>query len=100
MADGVETGAILNNMMAIVIDPARMATGEEPIATATERMIEWVKSATAGEGTPAVLTPGEPEQINRARLGTRLEIDPTTWGEIGKAALRIGLTADALPRAV
>ena len=98
VADQTEAGAILNNMLAIIIDPARMATRDEPIAAATDRMIAWVKSAAAAEGVSEVLTPGEPEQANRERLGTRLEIDPTTWGEIGKAALSLGIGAEAIPR--
>lgn len=98
VADQTEHGAILNNMMALVIDPARMATGEEPIEAATDRMIDWVKSAAAADGVAEVLTPGEPEQANRARLAGRLEIDPTTWGEIGKAAQVIGIADGEVPR--
>ena len=98
VADKQEAGAILNNMMAIVIDPARMATGDEPIEAATDRMIDWVKSAASADGVAAVLTPGEPEQLNRARLGHRLEIDPTTWADIVKAAATMGLGESELPR--
>jgi hydroxycarboxylate dehydrogenase B len=97
VADQDESGAILNNMMAIIIDPARMATGDETIEAATGRMIEFVKSAAPAEGVAAVLTPGEPEQMNRARLGPTMEIDPTTWASIGKAALSIGLTPADVP---
>jgi uncharacterized oxidoreductase len=98
VADQTEAGAILNNMMAIVIDPARMATGDEPITVATDRMIAWVKSAAAAEGVAEVLTPGEPEQMNRARLGSRIEIDRTTWGEIAKAAARLGIGEASVPK--
>ncbi len=98
VADQSEAGAILNNMTALVIDPRRMAVGEEPIEAATDRMVAWVKSAAAADGVAAVLTPGEPEQANRARLGTLVEIDPTTWGDICKAALRMGLSEADLPR--
>lgn len=97
VADQTEAGAILNNMMAIVIDPARMATGEEPITSATDRMIAWVKSAAAAEGVAEVLTPGEPEQMIRARLGGRIEIDSTTWQDIGKAAAKLGIDAKSIP---
>lgn len=100
VADEVESGAILNNMMAIVIDPARMATGDETIEAATDRMIGFVKSAATAQDVPEVLTPGEPEQRNRARLGSRLEIDPTTWSEIAKAAISIGIPAADVPRAL
>lgn len=100
VADRAEAGAILNNMTALVIDPKRMMVGDEPIEQATDRMVAWVKSAAAADGVDAVLTPGEPEQANRARLGAMLEIDPTTWGDICKAAARIGLSEAELPRPV
>lgn len=99
VADHTEAGAILNNMMMIVIDPARMATAEEPAAAYAERMIAWVKSAAPAEGVRAVLTPGEPEQLNRTRLGDRIEIDSTTWGDIAKAAAKLGIAEADLPRA-
>lgn len=98
VSDQAEAGAILNNMMALVIDPARMATGGEPVAAATDRMVAWVKSAAAAEGVAEVLTPGEPEQRNRARLAGRLEIDSTTWGEIVRAAGKMGLAEGDAPR--
>lgn len=98
VADRHEAGAILNNMMAIVIDPARMATGDEPLAVATDRMIAWVKSAAVAEGVAEVLTPGEPEQANRTRLGKRIEIDPTTWEAIGQASAKLGIGDNEIPR--
>lgn len=99
VADREEAGAILNNMTAIVIDPKRMAVGDEPIEAATDRMIAWVKSAAAADGVAEVLTPGEPEQKNRARLGDRIEIDPATWDDILKAAARMGLAREDMPQA-
>jgi len=100
VADQDEAGAILNNMTALVIDPKRMAVGDEPIEAATDRMIAWVKSAAAADGVDAVLTPGEPEQINRARLGSQIEIDPATWGDIRKAAAKMGLSDLQVPSAI
>ncbi len=97
VADHEEAGAILNNMMVIAIDPARMAVGDEPADAATERMVAWVKSAAPAEGVVEVLTPGEPEQLNRARLGDRLEIDPVTWADIEKAALAMGISPSVIP---
>lgn len=98
VADEVESGAILNNMTAIVIDPARMATSEEPVDAATERLIGYVKSAATAEGCSEVLTPGDPEQTSRDRLGTSVEIDANTWAEIETAARAMGVMADKVPR--
>lgn len=92
-------GAICNTMTMLVVDPKRMATSDEPAEVATERMIAYVKSAAAAEGVAEVLTPGEPEQRNRARLGGRLEIDPKTWGDIVKAAGAIGVAEGEVPKA-
>lgn len=100
VADGDEAGAILNNMMMIVIDPARMATGEETADAATERMIGFVKSAAPREGVAEVLTPGEPERITLARLGSTLEIDPNTWADIVKGAAAVGLGEKDAPRPI
>jgi uncharacterized oxidoreductase len=100
VADQTDAGAILNNMTVLAIDPKRMAVGDEPIEAATDRMVAWVKSAAAADGVEGVLTPGEPEQMNRARLGDRLEIDPATWGDICKAAVRMGVGEAELPRPV
>jgi uncharacterized oxidoreductase len=100
VADQEDRGAICNNMMAIVIDPARMATGEEDIAAATERLMVFVKSAAAAEGVDEVLVPGEPETATRRRLAGRIEIDPTTWGRIEDAARSIGVGAELVPKPI
>lgn len=98
VADQEDRGAICNNMMAIVIDPKRMATGEEDLAAATERMMTFVKSAAAAEGVDEVLVPGEPETATRRRLAGRIEIDATTWGRIEEAAKAIGVDAGLVPK--
>lgn len=98
VADQTDAGAILNNVTMIVIDPARMATGGEPLGDMTERMVGWVKSAAAAEGVAEVLTPGEPEQRRRASLGDRLEIDSITWAQIVTAAAKMGVPAEDAPK--
>jgi uncharacterized oxidoreductase len=100
VADQQDRGAICNNMMAIVIDPGRMATGEEDIAAATERLMAFVKSATAAEGVDEVLVPGEPETATRRRLAGRIEIDATTWRRIEAAAKAIGVGPEIVPRPI
>ncbi len=96
-AGGEPYGAILNNMMAIVIDPQRLGAGDQGAEDATGEFVEWVKSAAAAEGTSEVLTPGEPERAARARLGSQLEIDAATWGRIVDAAWALGVAEDDIP---
>ena len=96
VADQEDRGAICNNLMTIVLDPRRMATGDEPVEAATDRMMEWVKSAAAAEGIDEVLTPGEPEFRSRARLGDRIEIDTVTWDRIVTAARSMGVNDTAI----
>lgn len=98
VSDQTDAGAILNNVTMIVIDPERMSAGDQPLGAMTERMVEWVKSAAPADGVEEVLTPGEPEQRNRARLGDRLEIDSTTWSEILKAAAKMGVVGEDIPQ--
>ncbi|MGE0629939.1 MAG: malate/lactate/ureidoglycolate dehydrogenase [Hyphomicrobiaceae bacterium] len=97
VADREEQGAILNNMLALVIDPARMASDGETVAAATARMLDWVRSAAPAEGVMTVLTPGEPEAASRARFADRLEIDAATWDAIAAAALSVGLEQADVP---
>lgn len=95
VSDQRNIGAICNNMLAIVIDPGRMATTDDTVDAVTDRLVAYIKSALPAEGFDEVLVPGEPEFRARARLGARLEIDPASWGSIVKAAGAMGV-ADAL----
>lgn len=97
VSDQRNIGAICNNMLAIVIDPRRMATSDDTADAATDRLIAYIKSALPSEGIEEVLVPGEPELRARARLGTRLEIDPATWGSIVKAASAMGVPEKMVP---
>ncbi len=97
-ADGEERGAICNNMMAIIIDPARLSSAGHSLAQTMERMVTWVKQAAAADGVDGVLTPGEPEYAERRRLGDEIEIDQITWERITTAALEMGLAGNALPQ--
>ncbi|MFO1318512.1 MAG: malate/lactate/ureidoglycolate dehydrogenase [Burkholderiales bacterium] len=84
--------AIDNNMLSILIDPARLG-GAETYASETERVIEWVYSTPAAAGFDRVRVPGEPEREMRTqRTANGTPIDATSWGEIVQCALSLGLT--------
>jgi uncharacterized oxidoreductase len=97
-AEPITRAAVHNNMLAIVIDPARLGGegGDQP--RRTESYLDWVRSSAPAEGTAEVLVPGDPEFRSRAAFGERMVIEPFTWGEIVKAARELGVGEDALPR--
>jgi uncharacterized oxidoreductase len=79
---------ILNGMLSIVIDPARLSTRDSMMAEIDD-MISWVKSAKPAHQDLPVLVAGEPEQLARAaRIAKGIEIDDTTWGQLSDIAQR------------
>lgn len=94
----MDWGVIDNNMLSIVIDPARLG-GSGSFALETEKLIEWVASTPAAEGFDRVRIPGEPEREMRVRRSAGgIPIDPTSWGEIVAAAAALGLDAAEVAR--
>lgn len=84
-------GVIDNNMLSILIDPAKLG-GADSYSAETERLIEWVCSTPAAATFDRVRIPGEPERETRAQRSAHgIPIDPTTWGEIVATALGLGL---------
>lgn len=91
-----EWGAIVNNMLSILIDPARLGGADTHGAEVT-RLIDWVRSTRTAEGTERVRIPGEPEREMRAqRRAAGIPLDPTSWGEIVEAAQSLGLARDRI----
>jgi uncharacterized oxidoreductase len=79
---------ILNGMLSIVIDPARLSARDSMMAE-IDAMIGWVKSAKPADPDLPVLVAGEPEQIVRAeRIARGIEIDEATWSQLSAIAER------------
>jgi uncharacterized oxidoreductase len=79
---------ILNGMLSIVIDPARLSTRDSMMAEIDD-MISWVKSSKPADQDLPVLVAGEPERLARAqRIAKGIEIDDTTWGQLMAIAER------------
>jgi len=79
---------ILNGMLSIVIDPARLSARDSVMAE-IDAMIAWVKSAKPSEPDLPVLVAGEPERIARAeRLAHGIEVDEETWTQLSAIAER------------
>ncbi|PPR24483.1 MAG: putative oxidoreductase YbiC [Alphaproteobacteria bacterium MarineAlpha10_Bin3] len=82
---------IVNNMLAIVIDPARFRdTGE--LSAEIDAMAAYCKSATPANPDEPVLVPGEPERAMRAkRIAQGVPLDDATWEELIAAAQTLGI---------
>jgi hydroxycarboxylate dehydrogenase B len=84
-------GGIINNMLSILIDPARFA-GVDWFRREVDGFVEFVKASPPADPTAPVLVPGDPERLAReARLRDGIEVDATTWEEILAAADAVGL---------
>jgi len=87
---------IVNNMLAILIDPARFATGERG-RTAVAAVADWIRAARPAPGFDRVRLPGEPERESRARrLAEGVPIDERSLEEIVEAGATLGLERDRL----
>ena len=79
---------ILNGMLSIVIDPARLNARDAMMAE-IDAMIGWVKSAKPSDPDLPVLVAGEPEQIAKAeRLKNGIYVDDETWSQLSAIAER------------
>lgn len=84
--------AVLNGMLTILIDPARLGT-KEVFEREAREFVAWLRKSPAGAGHSGVLTAGQPERAARAeREQTGIAIDDTTWAEIEASARKVGLT--------
>jgi len=85
---------IINGMLSIVIDPARLNTRDAMLAE-IDAMIGWVKSAAPADPDLPVLVAGEPERIARAeRLAKGIEVDDETWSQLAAIAERYQIAVD------
>ena len=87
---------VLNGMLSIVVDPARLGT-----AAAFERearaFLDWLRKARPAPGFDRVRIAGEPERAMRERREREgIPVDPTTWKEIEGAAAKVKLAPERL----
>jgi uncharacterized oxidoreductase len=85
-----ERERITNNMLSVLIDPARLpgAAGLEAEVAAT---IAHVKGSPPADPALPVLVAGEPELAWRARrLAEGIPVDPATWEQLEVAAASVG----------
>ena len=88
---------VINNMLAIVFDPARLGTGAS-FERECSGFIDWVRSSRPdeiGEALGGVLMPGDPERLSRAARATHIPFDTGTLDELAAAARRVEEGLDA-----
>lgn len=85
-------GGTVNNMLAVLIDPARLA-GLDWFRREIDGFADYVKGSPPADAAAPVLLPGDPERLARAERGrTGIAVDATTWQEILAAGERLGLS--------
>ena len=86
----VEGRAIINSMLTILIDPARLGT-QAPFDTEARAFVDWLRQSPPADGFDRVQIAGEPERaIRLQREQDGIEVDLQTWQEIVLAANKVG----------
>jgi hydroxycarboxylate dehydrogenase B len=89
---------VINSMFSILIDPAKMGTGEN-LAREMESFVAWHIASPPAEGVDHVKIAGEPErEWKKQRLAEGIPVDPTTWQEIVAAGAKVGLDNAAIEK--
>jgi uncharacterized oxidoreductase len=87
---------VLNGMLSIVVDPARLGTQERFMRDA-KSFLAWLRGSRAAPGHDRVRIAGEPEREYRAaRERDGIPVDDETWNEIRAAAVKLKLTAERI----
>jgi uncharacterized oxidoreductase len=82
---------VLNGMLAILIDPARLGTAAA-FQSETRQFLDWLRKGRAAPGADRVRVAGEPEREMRAkRERDGIPVDDNTWTEIRAAAAKVKL---------
>jgi hydroxycarboxylate dehydrogenase B len=89
---------VLNGMLAILIDPARLGTAER-FASEAREFLAWLRRSPVAPEHGKVRIAGEPEREYRAaRSRDGIPVDPTTWEEILAAGDKLRLDRASLQR--
>jgi uncharacterized oxidoreductase len=81
---------VLNGMLTVLIDPARLGTAQSFAQEATA-FVDWLRQSPPGAGFEGVQIAGEPERAyRRERAATGIVVDDQTWQEIVQAGRKVG----------
>ena len=86
----VHSRAIVNSMLTVLIDPAKLGT-QTAFDTEARAFVDWLRQSPPADGFDAVQMAGEPERTMRLqREQDGIEVDLQTWQEIILAAGKVG----------
>jgi uncharacterized oxidoreductase len=98
-SDDKQRRRVWNGMLSVLIDPARLGTGDA-FSAETTAFLDWLRASPPAPGFDRVRIAGEPERECRARRQREgIPIDPRTWDEICDAAQKLGLARAEVERA-
>ncbi|MGB0965748.1 MAG: malate/lactate/ureidoglycolate dehydrogenase [Litorivicinus sp.] len=86
-------GGIINNMMSILIDPARLASADYLTAELTQLYHFVTHSAPAGD--EPVILPGMPESSTHALRSQGIEFDQGNWNALVEIGATVGVDWNA-----
>jgi len=87
---------VLNGMLSILLDPARLGT-EKALAKDAKSFLAWLRKSRPAPGFDRVRIAGEPEREIRAkRLREGIPVDEETWKEILAAAAKLKLAPERI----
>ncbi|MBX9787596.1 MAG: malate/lactate/ureidoglycolate dehydrogenase [Pirellulales bacterium] len=90
-----EVKQVANNMLSIVIDPARVQP-RQSFVSEVERFVAEVKTSRTVTPDGEILYPGEPEARCRAkRQAEGIPLDDTTWSQLARVAAEFDVNAAA-----
>ncbi len=82
--------AIINNMLTILIDPARLGT-QASFREEAQAFVQWLRQSPPAPDMDGVWLAGEPERAARQeREAQGIAIDDTTWAAIVAAGRKVG----------
>jgi hydroxycarboxylate dehydrogenase B len=83
--------AVINGMLTVLIDPARLGT-QDAFEHEAVAFVDWLQSGPVAPGFDTVQLAGEPERARRAeRAVDGITVDAQTWAEIVAAGLKVGV---------
>ena len=87
-------GGIVNNMLSVIIDPARLVD-QTWLNAELDAVIAFVKSSAPRKSGGSVLVAGDPERLMRSqRHREGIPMNDTTWEEITSAAQKVGMARE------
>jgi uncharacterized oxidoreductase len=90
-ADAAPVRAVVNGMLSILIDPARLGT-QASFEQEALAFVHWVQASPPGPDGEGVRIAGDPERAARAqRRREGIAVDDQTWQEILEAGRKVGV---------